>query len=133
MSAGGHAAAGRHGTVVAGPLEQVAVGLVLGVEVLRHQHGRAIGKLPFLELRLREAEHRPGAVQADDIDAQRGLQVGRDLAEHLVDLDDFDGGAGLVQPERLPEFIDHADVDAGLEAAAEINREFVRLAVGAGR
>ena len=127
-----HPAAGRHGTVVAGPLEQVAVGLVLGVEILRHQHGRAVGKLPFLELRLRKAEHGPGAVEADRIDAQRGLQIGGDLPEHLVDLDHLDRRAGLVQPEGLPKFIDHADVDAGLEAAAEIHRELVRLPVGAG-
>ena len=71
-------------------------------------------------------------MEADRIDAQRGLQIGGDLAEHLVDLDHLDGRAGPVQPERLPKFIDHADVDAGLEAAAEVHRQLVGLTVGAG-
>ena len=74
----------------------------------------------------------PGAVEAYGIHAQRRLQIGRDLAEHLVNLDHLDRRAGPVQPERLPELIDHADVDAGLEAAAEVHRQFVRLPVGAG-
>ena len=53
---------------------------------------------------------------------ERGLQVGGDLTEHLVDFHDLDGYAGPVQPEGLPELIDDADVDAGLEAASEIHR-----------
>ena len=74
-----------------------------------------------------------GAVQADDVDAQRACRSGSNFAEHLVNLDHLDGCAGPVQPEGLPEFIDHADVDAGLESAAEVHREFVRLLVGASR
>ncbi len=72
-------------------------------------------------------------MQAHHINAERALQVRGDLAQHLVDLDHLDGSAGPVQSERLPEFIDYADMNAGLEAAAEINREFVRLPVRAGR
>ena len=37
--------------------------------------------------------------------------------------------AGPIEPERLPELIDHADVDAGLEPAAKIHGELVRLAM----
>ena len=71
-------------------------------------------------------------MEADRIDAERALQIGGDLSEHLVNLDHLDRRAGPVQPEGLPKFIHHADVDAGLETAAEIDREFVRLLVGAG-
>jgi hypothetical protein len=71
-------------------------------------------------------------VEADGINAERGLQVGGDFTEHLVDLDHLDGRAGPVKPKRLAELINNADVDTGLKAAPEINSEFVRLPVGAG-
>ena len=47
-----------------------------------------------------------GAAQADDVDAQGVDQVGRDLAEHLVRLDDLDRRAGLVEPQRLAQLVD---------------------------
>ena len=65
--------------------------------------------------------------QADHVDAQGVLQIGGDLAEHLVGLDHLDRRARLVQPQRLAEFVDAADVHAGDQAAAEVERHAVRL------
>ena len=133
VAAGRHQPARRHASVVLGPLYQLAVRLVGRVEVHRHQHWRAVGQSPCLERHLREPEHRARAVEADGVHAQRGRKVGRDLAEHLVDLDDLDRRAWRIEPQRLPELIDHADVDAGLEAAAEVDRQAIGLGVGARR
>jgi hypothetical protein len=72
-------------------------------------------------------------MEADRIHAERGLQIEGDLPEHLVYLDHLDRRARPVQPEGLPKFIHHADMDAGLESATEVHREFVRLLVRAGR
>ncbi len=72
-------------------------------------------------------------MEAHRVHAQRGGQVGRDLAQHLVDLDHLDRRAGRIEAQRLPQPVDHADVDARLEAAAEIDRQPVGLGVGTRR
>ena len=121
-----HVAAGGDAAVVARPLQQGSVGLVFGIEIHRDQDGRAIGHPPFLELLGRKAEHRPGAMHGDGIDAESLAQIRRDLAEHLVDLDDFDWRSRLVQSQPLPQLVDHADGNAGLETAAKVDRSLVR-------
>ena len=70
-----------------------------------------------------------GAAQADDVDAQGVDQVGRDLAEHLVRLDDLDRRAGRVEPQRLAQLVDAADVHAGHRAGAQVERHAVRFLV----
>ena len=59
-----------------------------------------------------EAEERLGAAQADHVHAQRLLQVGGDLAEHLVGLGHFDRRAGRIELQRLAELVHAADVHA---------------------
>ena len=68
--------------------------------------------------------------EADHVDAQGVQQVGGDLAEHLVGLDHLDRRAGRVEPQRLAELVDGADVHAGDGAAAEVQRDAVGLRVG---
>ena len=45
-----------------------------------------------------------------------------DLAEHLVDLDHLDRRARRIQPQVLAQPVDDADVQTGLESAAEVDR-----------
>ena len=70
-----------------------------------------------------------GAAQADHVHAQGIHQVGRDLAEHLVGLDHLDRRARRVEPQRLAQLVDGADVHAGDRAGAQVQRHAVRLLV----
>jgi hypothetical protein len=132
VAAGWHQCARRDAPVVFRPLTKLAAQLVGRIEVQRHEHWRAVGQRPWLERRLREPEHRARSVQADGVHAQRARKVRRDLAEHLVGLDDLHGRAGRVEPKALAQLVDDADVDAGLEAAAKIHWQVIRLGVGTG-
>jgi hypothetical protein len=71
-------------------------------------------------------------MEADRVHTEGLLQVRRDFAQHLVNLDYLDGRTGRVQAERLAQFVNHADVDAGLEAAAKVHGHLVRFTVGTG-
>ena len=57
------------------------------------------------------------------------MQIGGDLAEHLVRLDDLDRRAGRVEPQGLAELVHAADVHAGDRAAAQVEGHVVRLLV----
>ena len=53
------------------------------------------------------------------------MQVGLDLAQHLVRLDDLDRRARRVQPQRLPQQVDGTHVHARGGAAAQVQRDTV--------
>ena len=126
---GGHPPAGGHGFVAFGVQQQVAAGFRLGVEALRDEDGRAVEGGPRLPALVLEAEHRRRRAKRDDVHAQRVDQVRRDLAQHLVRLDDFDGRAGFVQPQRLPQPVDDADVHPGHGAGAQVEGDAIRFLV----
>lgn len=52
-------------------------------------------------------------------------QVTADLSQHLVWFAYLDRGTGSVEAQRLAQFVDHADVHACHEAAAEVQRHAV--------
>ena len=64
---------------------------------------KVVQRLPVLVL---EAEHVLAAAQADHVDAEGVQQVGLDLAEHLVRLDDLDRRARRVELQGLAELVD---------------------------
>ena len=76
-----------------------------------------------------EAEDGVRAAQPDHVHAQGVLQVGGDLAEHLVRLGHFDRRAGRIELQGLPQLVDAADVHAGDRAGAEVQRHAVGLLV----
>ncbi len=116
----GHAS-GRRGRFVAlGVHEDVAGRLGLGVETLGDEDGRAVEEDPRLPVFIGETEEIPRADEADHVDADRVEEVGGDLAEHLIGLDDADGRAGGVEAEGLAEEVDRGDVHAGDRGAALI-------------
>ena len=129
----GHSAAGRRRAVALGIHEDVAVGLRLGVEAAGHQHRRAVEGGPRLPVLVLEAEQRLGAAQADHVHPQRLLQVGGDLAEHLVGLGHFDRRAGRVELQCLAELVHAADVHARHGTGAEVQGDAVRLLMVQGR
>ena len=67
------------------------------------KHRRAVEGGPGLPIGVLEAEHGPRPAQGHHVHAQGVLQVGGDLAEHLVGLDHFDRRARPVQPQGLAE------------------------------
>ena len=71
----------------------------------------------------------PRPAQADHVHAQGVLQVGGDLAQHLVGLDHLDRRARRVEPQRLAELVDAADVHARDGAGAQVQRHVVGLFV----
>ena len=81
------------------------------------------------QIRELEKEEQRKAREAERKAAQRSSQVVADLAEHLVGFDYLDRCAGRVEAQRLAQFVDHADVHAGDEAAAQVERHAVRLLV----
>jgi hypothetical protein len=76
------------------------------------------GFFKFLRGKSKEGSrsHQGGRVNAEGV-----AEIRRNFTQHLVRLDDLHRRAGRIEAERLPEFIDDADVDAGLKAATEID------------
>jgi hypothetical protein len=67
--------------------------------------------------------------QIHRIDLQHLPQVGGDLTQHLVGLDNLDPITSLVQTQGLPQICDDAHVSTGAERSAQIDRDPVHLLV----
>ena len=94
-----------------------------------HEDRRAVEGGPRLPPLVLEAEHRPRIPQRRHVHAEGVLQVRGDLAEQLVRLDDADRRARLVQPQRLPQPRDAADVHARHRAGPKVQRHAIGLLV----
>ena len=129
----GHATAGGDGPVALGIEQQIAVGLGVGVEPLRHQDRRAVKGGPGLPALVLKAKQGLFGDQADDVDAEGVHEVGRYLAQHLVGFDDLDRHAGRVEAQCLAQQVEAADVDAGDGAGAQVERDAVRFLVIQGK
>ncbi len=128
-SALGHPPAGRQRVVALGIHEDVAVWFRLGVEAAGDEDRRAVEGGPRLPVVVAEAEERLGPAQSDGVHAQRVEQVGGDLAQHLIGLDDFDRRARRIELQCLAEPIHAADVHARGRGGAEVQGDAVRLLV----
>ena len=62
-----------------------------------------VQRLPAL---VPEAKQGLAAAQPDHVHPERVQQIGRDLAQHLVRLDDLHRRAGRVELQRLPQQVD---------------------------
>ena len=74
-----------------------------------------------------EAEHRSPAAQTNHVDPEGILQVGGDLAQHLVRLDHLHRRAGPVQPQGLAKLRYAADMHPRDRTGAQVERNVVGL------
>ena len=125
----GHPSAGRNARVALGIEQDVAVGVGHGVEPFGHEHGRAVEGGPRLPAGVLEAEHVPPPAQGNDVHPQGLLQIGGDLAQHLIRLDDLDRRARRVESQRLAELVHAADLHARDGACTQVQRHVVGLFV----
>ena len=130
---GRHPAAGRQRPVSLWILQQVAVGLGVGVKTSRHPH-RCAGKCrPLFPAFGPVAKHGAGPCQAHHVDAERINQVHGNLPKHQIGADHLDRCTRGVEPQRLAQLVHHADVHAGHAAAAQVQRDAVRFLVMQGQ
>ena len=123
----GQAAGRRRRAVALRVDERVAVRVLRRPEVPGHEDLGPVVHPPRLPVLVAVAEHRVGPVNALDVDAEGGLEVVVDPAQHLVGLVDLD--QALFEAVVLAEPDDALDVHAGDGRAVEVDGDPVGLAV----
>ena len=121
-----HTPTGRRRPVPLRVHEHAAIGLWLGVELLRHQDGCTIEELPGFPAPVLEAEQVLTPFQPYHVHSQRFLQIIGDLSQHLVRFPYFHPIACPIQAQRTAQLRYRAHRHPGDGCAAQVYGHSVR-------